>query len=64
MKPQTCNQEIAALENLLKEYEKLFEESIQNNEILGKTKIILLEMKRISQKIIDLKQQNGQIEKQ
>ena len=62
MKPQTSNQEIASLENLLKEYEKFFEESISNNEILGKTKIILLEMKRISQEIIDLKRQNGQIE--
>ena len=62
MKPQTSNQEIAALEFLLKEYEKFFEESISNNEILGKTKIILLEMKRISQEIIDLKRQNGQIE--
>ena len=62
MKPQTSNQEIAALEKLLKEYEKFFEQSIKNNEILGKTKIILLEMKRISQKIMDLKRQNGYIE--
>ena len=62
MKPQTSNQEINKLENILKQYEKFFEESIKNNEILGKTKIILLEMKRISQKIIDLKRQNGQTE--
>jgi len=62
MKPQASSKEIATLENLLKEYEKFFEESISNNEILGKTKIILLEMKRISQEIIDLKRQNGQIE--
>jgi len=62
MKPQASSKEIAALEFLLKEYEKFFEESISNNEILGKTKIILLEMKRISQEIIDLKRQNGQIE--
>ena len=62
MKPQASSKEITTLENLLKEYEKFFEESISNNEILGKTKIILLEMKRISQEIIDLKRQNGQIE--
>jgi len=60
MKPQTSNQEINKLENILKQYENFFEESIKNNEILGKTKIILLEMKRISQKIIDLKRQNRQ----
>ncbi|HEV7424442.1 MAG TPA: hypothetical protein VGO21_04605 [Candidatus Paceibacterota bacterium] len=59
MQPQPHKEEIAALELQLKDYEKYLDESLQKNEIFAKTKLILTEIKRISQKIIELKKLNG-----
>ncbi|HET7000829.1 MAG TPA: hypothetical protein VFI33_05960 [Puia sp.] len=61
MDPQPPNHEaeIASLELQLKEYEIFLTKSIENNEIFAKTKIILNEIKRISQKIIALKKLSG-----
>ena len=56
--PEKHKAAIDALEVKLKEYELYLEESMNNNEILARTKIILHEIKRISQKIIELKRQN------
>ena len=56
--PEKHKAAIDALEAKLKEYELYLEESMNNNEILARTKIILHEIKRISQKIIELKRQN------
>jgi hypothetical protein len=50
---------IAALELQLKEYEIFLAKSIEKNEIFAKTKIILTEIKRISQKLIVLKKLNS-----
>ena len=59
LQPPNYEAEIASLELQLKEYEIFLTKSIEKNEILAKTKIILYEMKRISQKIIALKKQSG-----
>jgi hypothetical protein len=50
--------EIAELELRLIFYEKLLDESIANNQIFAKTKVIFLELKQVSQKIIELKKIN------
>jgi hypothetical protein len=55
MQPHDHKTEIAALELQLKEFEKLLDEYITDNEILSKSKVILQEIKRISQRIIALK---------
>ena len=55
MEPQDHKTEITALELQLKQFEKLLDEYITDNEILSKSKVILQEIKRISQKIIALK---------
>jgi len=52
---QDHKSEIAALQLQLKEFEKLLDEYISDDEILSKSKIILKEIKRISQRIIILK---------
>jgi hypothetical protein len=54
-RPPNHEAEIAALELQLKEYEIFLAKSIEKNEIFAKTKIILTEIKRISQKLIVLK---------
>jgi len=46
--------EIDALKLQLKEFEKLLDKYITDNEILSKSKVILQEIKRISKKIIQL----------
>jgi len=46
---------IVVLEKQLKNYEKLLDESIANNEILAKTKIILLKLKEVSKELVELK---------
>jgi hypothetical protein len=50
---------ITALETRLKHFEKLFDQSIKNNEVLAKTKVILNEVKRLSEKLNELKRTNG-----
>jgi len=57
--PPNHEAEIASLELQLKEYEIFLARSIEKNEIFAKTKIILNEIKRISQKIIALKKLSG-----
>jgi len=62
MPTKEINAAIVALESQLKHYEKLLDQSISNNEILAKTKIILLKLKDISQELNELKkykEQNG-----
>ena len=49
------NAAIILLENQLKEYEKRLDESITNDEILSKTKIILRELKQVSEELNELK---------
>ena len=46
---------IVVLEKQLTHYEKLLDESITNNEILAKTKIILGKLKEISKELNELK---------
>jgi hypothetical protein len=46
---------ITLMESELKHYEKLLDESIANNEILAKTKIILRKLKQVSQDLNELK---------
>lgn len=52
---QVPKEEIHALESQLKDFEKLLDDYISDNEILSKSKVILQEIKRISKKIIELK---------
>jgi hypothetical protein len=46
---------IVLMESELKHYEKLLDESIANNEILAKTKVILRKLKQVSQDLNELK---------
>jgi hypothetical protein len=46
---------ITALEGQLKHYENLLDQSISNDEILAKTKVILRNLKKVSQELIELK---------
>jgi hypothetical protein len=55
MPTKEVNAAIVALENQLKHYEKLLDESITNNEILAKTKLILRELKKVSEDLNELK---------
>ena len=55
MPDKEINAAIVLLENQLKEYEKLLDESITNNEILAKTKVILRELKHVSEDLNELK---------
>jgi len=55
MEPQDRRAEIAALEIQLRRYEYLFDQSIRNNEVLAKTKIILHDIKLVSERLIKLK---------
>lgn len=50
---------IVALESQLKHYENLLDRSISNDEVLAKTKKILLKLKEVSQELIELKKLNG-----
>jgi hypothetical protein len=47
--------EIIELENQLRQYEKLLDESFAKNQVLAETKIIFHELKKISEKLIELK---------
>ena len=49
------NAAIGLLENQLKDYEQRLDESITNNEILVKTKVILRELKQVSEELNELK---------
>jgi hypothetical protein len=55
MPTKEVNAAIVVLENQLKHYEKLLDESITNNEILAKTKLILRELKKVSEDLNELK---------
>ena len=55
MPEKEINAAITELENQLKQYEKRLDESITNNEILAKTKVILRELKQVSEDLIELK---------
>ena len=55
MPDKEINAAIVLLENQLKDYEKLLDESITNNEILAKTKVILRELKQVSEDLNELK---------
>ena len=59
MEPQDRRAEIASLEIQLQRYEYLFDQSIKNNEVLAKTKIILHDIKLVSEKLIELKNSKG-----
>jgi hypothetical protein len=51
--------EIIDLEVQLRHFEKSLDQSIRNNEIFAKTKIIFQEMKIIYSKLLNLKKNNG-----
>jgi hypothetical protein len=55
MPTQEINAAIAALEAQLQHYEKLLDHSITNNVILSKTKVILQELRKVSQELNELK---------
>jgi len=55
MPEKEINAAIQSLENELERYEKLLDESITNNEILSKTKIILHKLKQVSEDLNELK---------
>jgi hypothetical protein len=58
MQSQEVKAEIAALEIQLRDCKILLDDSISNNEIFAKAKIIFHEIKIISEKIEDLKKPN------
>jgi hypothetical protein len=55
MPEKEINAAIMELENQLKQYEKRLDESITNNEILAKTKVILRELKQVAEELNELK---------
>jgi hypothetical protein len=55
MPTKEINAAIIALEAQLSHYEKLLDQSISNNEILAKTKVILRELRKVSQELNELK---------
>lgn len=55
MPEKEINAAIVLLESELKHYEKLLDESISNNEILSRTKIILRKLKQVSEDLNKLK---------
>ncbi|HET7003763.1 MAG TPA: hypothetical protein VFI33_20715 [Puia sp.] len=55
MPEKEINAAIVVLEKELKLYEKLLDESITNNEILSKTKVILRKLKQVSVDLNELK---------
>ncbi len=64
MPDNEINAAITLLEAQLKHYEKLLDDSITKDEILSKTKVILRELKQVSEELIELKKlktKNSQI---
>jgi hypothetical protein len=55
MPVEEINAAIIKLESQLKHFENLLDHSISNGVILSKTKIILRELKQVSQKLNELK---------
>jgi hypothetical protein len=55
MPEEKINAAIVLLESELEHYEKLLDESITNNEILSRTKIILRKLKQVSEDLNKLK---------
>ncbi|HLA58846.1 MAG TPA: hypothetical protein VK622_08800 [Puia sp.] len=55
MPDKEINAAILLLESQLKDYERLLDESITNNEILARTKVILRELKKVSEDLNELK---------
>ncbi len=55
MPTKEINTAITTLEGQLKHYENLLDQSISNGEILAKTKVILRNLKKVSQDLIELK---------
>lgn len=53
--------EIVSLENQLRHYEKLLDESFAKNQVLAETKIIFHELKKISERLIELKKTKEKI---
>jgi hypothetical protein len=52
---QEIDAAIAALETQLNQYAKLLDQSIMNNEIFAKTKVILRKLKEVSKELNELK---------
>ncbi len=59
MPTEEVNAEIKALEIQQRQYEKLLDQSISNNEILAKVKIIYHDLKAVSDKLKELKKLQG-----
>ncbi len=55
MPDREINAAIILLEDQLKQYEKLLDDSITKDEILSKTKVILRELKQVSEELNELK---------
>jgi hypothetical protein len=60
MQPQDQNHraQIIALENQLHHYEKILDDLMEKNAVLGEVKIIFHEVKLISQRLVELKKNN------
>jgi len=55
MPDKEINAAIVLLESQLIHYEKMLDESISNNEILAKTKVILRKLNQVSEDLNELK---------
>jgi hypothetical protein len=55
MPDKEINAAIVLLESQLKHYEMMLDESISNNEILARTKVILRKLKQVSEDLNELK---------
>ena len=55
MPDKEINAAIVLLESQLKHYEKMLDESISNDEILAKTKVILRKLNQVSEDLNELK---------
>ncbi len=63
MPTEEINAAIATLEIQLNHYENLLDQSIRNNEIFAKTKVIYKDLKAVAEKLKELKKikaENGQ----
>lgn len=54
-------EEIIRLENQLRHYEKLLDDSFAKNQVLAETKIIFHELKKISERLMELKKPKEKI---
>jgi uncharacterized coiled-coil protein SlyX len=59
MKIQDLKEEINALEIQLAKYEKLFEQSIENNVEFAQTRVIYHELRKLTEKLKEIRKMAG-----